>query len=611
MITIDFETEAIDGNITAAPPKPVGVSIYDPSSGKPPTYHSWGHPGGNNTTYEKAKLELAKVARAKRDVLAHNAKFELSVLNTHFGIRLDHLRVFDTQYDIFLTDPYSDNLQLKPSAERILGMPPEEQDLLRSWIIANVPAARQKPSEWGAHIAKAPADLVGEYCNGDVIRTWRIFEKLHPQVNDMGMAAAYIREQRLLPILMASERRGIRVDVENLATDLPMYEDALARADEEIRGALQVPDLNVDSDEDLANALDAAGLIGEWVMTPKGRRSTSKKALQTMLAGGAGPMALLRYRGALSTCLGTFMRPWLAQAGRYAGRIHTTWNQVRRSKNTKDSAGTKTGRLSSEAPNFQNVPNDFEGTVIPDGYPNLPMLRRYLLPEVGHVWCKRDFASQEMRVAAHYAEGKLAEAYRNDPDTDPHEFVKCVIADLMHMVLPRKHVKITGFRILYGGGAGSVASHLGVTYDEGASLKHTYFQAMPEMKKLSEETKARGVSRQSIHTWGGRVYYAEPPRLDPQNNRYRDFSYKLLNYLIQGSSADLTKQSLIDWDKQRKPDDVFMAQVHDELNISTPEEEWEGSMALLKEAMNRDHLDVPMRSDGEVGRNWYDLEGCE
>lgn len=606
MVTIDFETEAIEGNTTVNPPVPVGVSIYTP--GTEPRYYAWGHPSENNCTFEEAKRALATAVTSGEDLLFHNAKFDLAVLHRHFGMRVDPLRVYDTQYDIFLTDPYAPNMSLKPSAERLLGMPPDEQDNLREWIVHNVPAARRKPSEWGAYICRAPASLVGYYANGDVERTWRLFEKQHPVVNTMGMMAAYHREQKLLPILMRSERQGIRVDVERLGRDLTRYESALLHADRAIREELAAPNLNVDSDAELADALERAGLVTEWLLTATGRRSTSKKALQTALQGAGGVLALLRYRGALSTCLSTFARPWMAQATMAGGRIHTTWNQVRQARGAKDTKGTRTGRISSDHPNFTNVPNDFEGVVVPDGYPPLPMMRRYLLPEPGHVWLKRDFSSQEMRIAAHYAEGKLYHAYRADPSTDPHEFVKGVIREMMNLDLPRKHVKITGFQILYGGGANAVAGQLGVAYDEGAALKRTYFAAMPEMEALSNATRQRGRRGGYITTWGGRCYYAEPPKLDEKTGQYREFSYKLLNYLIQGSAADLTKQSVIDWDAARGRDDVFLAQVYDELNISAPEDDWERSMETLKECMNRDRLDVPMLSDGEAGRNWFDLE---
>ena len=609
MIVVDFETEAIVGNTTVNPPKPVGVSIYRPGKGEP-KYWAWGHPSENNCTYEQAKRELATVCTSGEDLLFHNAKFDLAIIERHFHMRVDHMRVFDTMYDIFFTDPYSPNLGLKSSAERLLGVPPDEADHLRDWIVANIPEARQRPSEWGAHISRAPGGMVGEYANGDVLRTWQLFERQHPIVNTKGMIAAYHREQRLLPILMHSERRGIRVDTRQLGLDIDRYSGFLDKADNTLRELLGADDLNIDSNEDLADALDRAGMVGAWQLTATGRRSTAKKALDAMVAH-PGVLALLRYRGALQTCLSTFAVPWYERATAGDGRVHTNWNQVRSPRGDKDSKGARTGRLSSNDPSFMNIPNDFEGMVVPEGYPEMIHMRQYLLPEEGHVWLKRDFSSQEMRVAAHYAEGKLYDAYNADPTTDPHNFVKGVIKEQMGRDLPRKHVKITGFQILYGGGANAVAGQLGVSYEEGAALKKTYFSAMPEMESLSNGTRNRGRQGGHIQTWGGRIYYVEPPKLDKKTKQYREYSYKLLNYLIQGSAADLTKQAIIDWEGARGKDDVFLATVHDEVNISAPEDDWEDSMATLKATMNKKHLEVPMMSDGEVGRNWQDLEECE
>jgi DNA polymerase I-like protein with 3'-5' exonuclease and polymerase domains len=90
-----------------------------------------------------------------------------------------------------------------------------------------------------------------------------------------------------------------------------------------------------------------------------------------------------------------------------------------------------------------------------------------------------------------------------------------------------------------------------------------------------------------------------------------DFSYKLLNYLIQGSAADQTKEALIDWHENRDWETVFLATVHDEINISAPEGDWKGRMGLLRDCMNRERFDVPMLSEGFVGPNWQDIEACE
>ena len=86
-------------------------------------------------------------------------------------------------------------------------------------------------------------------------------------------------------------------------------------------------------------------------------------------------------------------------------------------------------------------------------------------------------------------------------------------------------------------------------------------------------------------------------------------SYKLLNYLIQGSAADQTKQAMIDWDTDRNPDDVLIAAVHDEINISAPTEDVVRAMRHLRLSMDADRFDVPFMSEGYVGSSWGDIEG--
>lgn len=115
-----------------------------------------------------------------------------------------------------------------------------------------------------------------------------------------------------------------------------------------------------------------------------------------------------------------------------------------------------------------------------------------------------------------------------------------------------------------------------------------------------------------IVTWGGREYFKEPAKIIKGSRR--TFEYKLLNYLIQGSAAEQTKQCMIDWysriGEQQVPDE-FLIQVHDELNISAPEDNWKESMVVLKETMDQDLFDVPARSEGFMGPNWADIKEVE
>jgi DNA polymerase I-like protein with 3'-5' exonuclease and polymerase domains len=622
MLTFDFESEGIEGNPIYNPPVPVGVSIKFNDEGS--RYYAWGHPTNNNCTWAEGKMALDNALRKEKEWLAHNAAFENAITRKYWGIKKGNpLNFHDTQYLLFLSDPYAASFSLKPSAERVLGIAPEEQDELRRWILAHVHEATAK--NWGAYICRAPGDLVGKYAGnsaetgvpGDTDRTWLLYQKLRPEVEEAGMWEAYQREQRLMPVLFESSKRGVRVDMERLERDQHIFTQAQEIADEYLLSTIGVS--GTCKDAELADALERSGQISEWVLTPTGKRSVARKNLVGRIRD-AGVLENLAYRGVLETCLSTFVGPWLSQGNSEGNRVHPSWNQVRGDRGQDgDISGTRTGRMSCARPNLQNPPNDFEELVIPeavrkylakarktykdDSIPDVLHMRQYLLPEEGHLWLKRDFSAQEMRIMAHFAEGKLYEAYKKDPSIDPHEMVRELILQFAGMNLKRKHVKITGFGIMYGRGVDNLSEALGVDKQTGQATRNAYYAALPEVRWLANETRQCGRSGTPIITWGGRRYYREP-------NPDRDLSYKLLNYLIQGSAADQTKQSLIDWYDQKREDDVLLAAVHDEINISAPIGSWEKSMTVLREQMNLPRFDVPFLSEGFVGSNWSNIKEC-
>ena len=98
MVTIDFETEAIIG--AGKPPKPVGVAIK--VAGGKGKYMAWGHPVGNNCTVEEAGRVLKGLWGGP--LLFHNAAFDLSVAQAHFGLPTPCFH--DTLFTLFLVDPH-------------------------------------------------------------------------------------------------------------------------------------------------------------------------------------------------------------------------------------------------------------------------------------------------------------------------------------------------------------------------------------------------------------------------------------------------------------------------------------------------------------------------
>jgi DNA polymerase I-like protein with 3'-5' exonuclease and polymerase domains len=604
LITVDYETFGIVGNPVVTPPKAVGVAVWIP--GREPQYLAWGHPTENNCRYGDARQFLYNIQESGNPRLFHNAPFDLSVQDhsmslPHLWINQGWRLVHDTMYLLFLADPYAPTYSLKPSADRYLGMAPTEQDELKQWICSNVNGAT--PDNFGAFIALAPGDLVGKYAIGDVIRTRGLFDLLHAKIVADGMEAAYDRERELMPILVRGTKDGILLDRWKLEHHEKVYTEALARTTDQLVISLGCSHDDLDNDSRFADALERSGAVTEWVLTPKsGKRSMSKENLKI---SDPNISCLMTYKGSLETCLQTFMRPWLEKSA-VDGRLHPNWNQVKQAKGDRFSKGTKTGRLSSDDPNFQNVPTEFIDRLgvplpYPDGLVPFPLLREYCLPDEGFLWLKRDYSSQELRILAHFEDGSLAEAYRGNPDLDVHQTAVELIQNLVGLKYARKDIKITGFSIIYGSGYAGLASQLGQTVDAARGIKQAYLAVMPGINELLRDVKHRGERGDSIRTWGGRIYFAEI------GEDGRNFAYRLLNYLIQGSAADQTKEAICQWQRTRNWRSQFLATVHDEINIQAPIDEWRMHMEDLRLAMEVDNLDVPIRSEGYVGTDWQHI----
>jgi DNA polymerase I-like protein with 3'-5' exonuclease and polymerase domains len=179
---LDFESEAIDDRPNF-PPLPVGLAHYD---GTDAIYLAWGHPIQNNCKVQDA-INYAKevIENEDNELVFHNAPFDCSIFEEKFNIKIPWERVHDTMLQAFLLDPYGE-LSLKPLADKYLGMPPTEQDMLEAWIV-QAGYARAGSKTWGAHISKTPGNLCGRYACGDVIRTLHLYRIFKQKLAAKGM----------------------------------------------------------------------------------------------------------------------------------------------------------------------------------------------------------------------------------------------------------------------------------------------------------------------------------------------------------------------------------------------------------------------------------------
>ena len=230
-------------------------------------------------------------------------------------------------------------------------------------------------------------------------------------------------------------------------------------------------------------------------------------------------------------------------------------------------------------------------------------------------------------MLAHFEDDILREKYRENPRLDIHTFIQNEIRTLTGIVLSRGQVKILVFGMIYGMGLAKLSAAIGTDLDMAQKVKWALRAAIPGLHALEQRLKARAHEELPIRTWGGRFYYCEEPTLvttgevavetpsgwgtvvaNPVHRpEIRTYEYKMLNYLVQGSSADMTKEAIIRYDRE-KQHGRFLVTVHDEINVSCPYQHAKTEMEILRKVMEGVEFDVPMLTEGKVGLNWGKLE---
>ncbi len=336
-------------------------------------------------------------------------------------------------------------------------------------------------------------------------------------------------------------------------------------------------------------------------MTEKGNASVSAESLATVM-----PKKLaheFEVRSQIAVCLQTFMRPWMAQASETGGTFHVKFNQVRGDYHGGSAIGARTGRLSC-SPNFQNV-------IRSDKDERVPRLRDYVGRGQYALLGQRDASQQELRCLAHYEDGPFKEAYLRNPKQDAHALIRDLIEQTAGIALARPQVKIINFTTLYGGGVNKLAGELGVSKEEAQRFKASHAAALPGLPTLQKQLKQRALENAPIFTFGGRRYFCEPSKV--VDGRLRDFAYKLLNVLIQGSAADMMKATMVSYDSLGAfaEENPILLQVHDDLlfGIADKKNAKEVHRRVREAFADLPGFSIPMLSDGKVGSvSWHRMK---
>ena len=395
----------------------------------------------------------------------------------------------------------------------------------------------------------------------------------------------------LVPVLLAMEKAGIRIDSGVLSAMAERLSSDMQRIGEEIF-SLAGHRFNINSPKQLGDVLFNKMGLPRPLKYGKGKViSTAQDVLEELATHNNVPRLVLEYRQ-LAKLKSNYADslPLLADS---EGRVHTTFNQV----------GTATGRLSSTNPNLQNIPIRTElGREI----------RAAFIAAPGCVLLSADYSQIELRLLAHFSDDPLlVRAYQTGQDihTLTAAEVFGVPAETMSKET-RNRAKAVNFGIVYGISPFGLAAQLGIEQNEARLYIETYFDRYAGVRayidRMLEETRRE----QMVRTIFGRV--RPIPDIQSRNANQRGFAERTaINTPLQGTAADLIKLAMIAIDKKLTEEMLrtrMVLQVHDELLFEVPEDETERVTFLVKELMEGVvKLKVPLVADLAFGENWRDV----
>ncbi|KKW14399.1 MAG: polymerase protein [Parcubacteria group bacterium GW2011_GWA2_50_10b] len=406
-------------------------------------------------------------------------------------------------------------------------------------------------------------------------------------------------ERPILAVVEEMNGRGVKIDRAVLAGLAQTYHKELSRLEKEIWKEAG-EEFNINSPKVLSEILFTKLGLAEkrQKKTPGGALSTKESELEKLRDKHRIIGLILEFRE-LSKLLSTYIDaiPPLLDAD---SRLHSTFVQ----------SGTTTGRMGSNNPNLQNIPNKTElGRAI----------RRAFVAEKGFKLVSLDYSQVELRLAAVLSQDKkLMEIFKNGEDV--HAGVAMRVFKVSKEEVNKEmriKAKTINFGILYGMGVNALRANLGTSRLEAQEFYNHYFATFTELADYLDRIKAETARKGYTETMFGRRRYfsgfkSPLPYVRAQAERMA------INAPIQGTQADLIKIAMQRIDRHIKSEShegemKLILQVHDELVFEIKDELVGEAVKHFKEIMEtaipkEKLLGVPIVAEAHAGDNWGEME---
>ena len=255
--------------------------------------------------------------------------------------------------------------------------------------------------------------------------------------------------------------------------------------------------------------------------------------------------------------------------------------------------GARTGRMSMEKPNLQQIPT-------------MTSIRSCLRAREDHSLIFADYDAIELRMFARYTgDSDLIAASSADdphyatskliwPDDDPYESLTFPGDTVVKT--RRNLAKALTYTMLYGAGAKTFSETSGLPNDAATIVVEEYHEAFPAIREFTGDlvNTALDVGDGMVETM---TYTGRKQR------SYANEPHKLVNYVIQGTSADVLKRALARIWQSDIADTVRLA-VHDELIFECPDQDAEEVRREVECLMTDDEMVPVLSVSSSVGKAW-------
>jgi DNA polymerase-1 len=521
---------------------------------------------------------LDALSKYEGPMVMHNAPFDVKIMETWCGYRFPRHRIHDTRVLTHIREPHLPT-GLKNVCSRLI-----DSKAMRSQRMLH-DAMKDNHWDW----ATVPLDFepYWVYAALDPVLTAQLFEKIYNDVMAMS-PAAYELEMGTSWAIISMERKGVALDTEWTQEKLTAFRQYEDQAADWIKDNFGLTPGKAQS------IIERIAADTGYVFTAKTNGdmlSLDREVLEDVIAVTGHPLAeMVLSRRRIQKMASSYLKKFLELE--HEGRVHASYNLL---KNELSKYGARTGRMSISEPPLQQLPRKN------NALPAAIAVRNCFTASEGNMLLMTDFNQIEARLLAHFSQDpgligafgggdffvNIGRLLYSDPTMEKDD--------------PRRPpTKNATYAKIYCAGVEKFAKTARIPIDQAEAIYNRLGAMFPGMDRFIQEVIGVGQRRLKdeghpyvISPLTGRRYIGESDKV-----------YALVNYLIQGTAAEVLKYKDLELFRAGLGDYMIL-NVHDEVILDVPKEDVEDVRHKVESIMNDDRLfTVPLTVDSDVAFRW-------